>query len=100
MREGHGDLHLANAVLIGDEATAFDCIEFDPALRWIDVMSDVAFLTMDLKAHGRPDLAFGFLDAYLQRSGDYGGLRVLRFYEVYRPARSSWLARRQAPGAC
>lgn len=84
VREGHGDLHLANAVLIGDEATAFDCIEFDPALRWIDVMSDVAFLTMDLKAHGRPDLAFGFLDAYLQRSGDYGGLRVLRFYEVYR----------------
>ena len=84
LREGHGDLHLANAVLIGDEATAFDCIEFDPVLRWIDVMSDVAFLTMDLKAHGRPDLAFHFLDAYLQCSGDYGGLRVLRFYEVYR----------------
>ena len=84
VREGHGDLHLANAVLIGDEATAFDCIEFDPALRWIDVMNDVAFLTMDLKAHGRPDLAFHFLDVYLQRSGDYGGLRVLRFYEVYR----------------
>ncbi|MGV8804697.1 MAG: bifunctional aminoglycoside phosphotransferase/ATP-binding protein [Polaromonas sp.] len=84
VREGHGDLHLANAVLIGDEAMAFDCIEFDPALRWIDVMSDVAFLTMDLKAHGRPDLAFRFLDGYLQRSGDYGGLRVLRFYEVYR----------------
>jgi predicted kinase len=84
VRECHGDLHLANAVLIGDEVTAFDCIEFDPALRWIDVMSDVAFLTMDLRAHGRNDLAFRFLDTYLQRSGDYPGVRVLRFYEVYR----------------
>lgn len=84
VRECHGDLHLANAVLMDDEVTAFDCIEFDPALRWIDVMSDVAFLTMDLKAHGRSDLAYGFLDAYLQRSGDFAGVRVLRFYEVYR----------------
>jgi aminoglycoside phosphotransferase family enzyme/predicted kinase len=84
VRECHGDLHLANAVRIGDDVTAFDCIEFDPALRWTDVMGDVAFLTMDLKAHGRADLAFGFLDDYLQRSGDYGGVAVLRFYEVYR----------------
>lgn len=84
VREGHGDLHLANAVQVGDEVLAFDCIEFDPALRWIDVMSDLAFLTMDLQAHGRTDLAFRALDAYLQRSGEYAGLRVLRFYEVYR----------------
>lgn len=93
VRECHGDLHLANAVLIDDDVTAFDCIEFDPALRWIDVMSDVAFLTMDLNAHGRSDLAFGFLDAYLQRSGDYAGLRVLRFYEVYRALVRALVAR-------
>jgi aminoglycoside phosphotransferase family enzyme/predicted kinase len=84
VRECHGDLHLANAVRIGEDVTAFDCIEFDPALRWTDVMGDVAFLTMDLTAHGRADLAFGFLDAYLQHSGDFGGVAVLRFYEVYR----------------
>jgi hypothetical protein len=93
VRECHGDLHLANAVLIGDEVTAFDCLEFDPALRWIDVMSDVAFLTMDLKAHGRSDLAFGFIDAYLQHSGDYAGVRVLRFYEVYRALVRALVAR-------
>jgi len=84
VRECHGDLHLGNVVLIGGDATAFDCLEFDPALRWIDVMSDVAFLTMDLKAHDHSGLAFRFLDAYLQRSGDYPGVEVLRFYEVYR----------------
>ncbi|MEP6966156.1 MAG: AAA family ATPase [Polaromonas sp.] len=93
MRECHGDLHLANTVLIGNEVTAFDCIEFDPALRRIDVMSDVAFLTMDLKAHGRGDLAFRFLDVWLQHSGDYPGLRVLRFYEVYRALVRALVAR-------
>ena len=84
VRECHGDLHLANVVLLDTEVTAFDCVEFDPALRQIDVLSDVAFLTMDLKANGRSDLAFRFLDAYLQCSGDYAGVPVLRFYEVYR----------------
>ncbi|MHB9050684.1 MAG: AAA family ATPase, partial [Thiomonas delicata] len=47
VREGHGDLHLANVVALGEDVTAFDCIEFDPGLRWIDVQSDIAFLTMD-----------------------------------------------------
>lgn len=90
VREGHGDLHLDNLVVLDAgargpaEATAFDGIEFDPALRWIDVMADIAFTTMDLRAHGRADLAFRFLDAYLQRGGDYAGARVLRLYEVYR----------------
>ncbi len=84
MRECHGDLHLANAVKLGSDVVGFDCIEFDPALRWTDVMSDVAFLAMDLQAHGRGDLAFRFLDAYLQRSGDYAGVPVLRFQQVYR----------------
>ncbi|MEB0057702.1 MULTISPECIES: AAA family ATPase [unclassified Variovorax] len=84
VRECHGDLHLANIVRLDGELTAFDCIEFDPALRWIDVMSDVAFLTMDLAAHHRPRLAFRFLDAWLQHSGDYAGMAVFSFYEVYR----------------
>jgi len=84
IRDCHGDLHTGNVALIDGELVPFDCIEFDPGLRWIDVMSDVAFLTMDLKAHGRPDLAFRFLDGWLQRSGDHAGLRVLPFYEVYR----------------
>jgi len=84
VRECHGDLHLDNVVMLAGELTAFDCIEFDPALRWIDVMSDVAFLVMDLLAHGRRELAFGFLDDYLACSGDYGGVAVLRYYLVYR----------------
>ena len=84
VREGHGDLHLSNLVVLEDEVTAFDCIEFDPGLRWIDVVCDIAFITMDLRAHGRRDLAFRFLDRWLEAGGDHGGLAVLRYYEVYR----------------
>ncbi|HJV96167.1 MAG TPA: AAA family ATPase [Albitalea sp.] len=99
VRECHGDLHLANVVLLGDDATAFDCIEFDPALRWIDVASDIAFLVMDLLAHGRRDLAFRFLNAWLEDSGDVGGLAPLRYYLVYRAlVRAQVGLLRQAPG--
>jgi aminoglycoside phosphotransferase family enzyme/predicted kinase len=84
VRECHGDLHLDNVVRLGGELTAFDGIEFDDGLRFIDVLSDAGFLAMDLQAHRRPDLATVFLNAYLEVTGDYDGLPVLRFYMVYR----------------
>jgi aminoglycoside phosphotransferase family enzyme/predicted kinase len=101
IRDCHGDLHLSNTVVLGEDVTAFDCIEFDPALRRIDVMSDVAFLTMDLKARGRSDLAHRFLDVYLEGRGDYDGLRVLRFHEVHRALVRDLVAslRPRAPGS-
>ncbi len=84
VRECHGDLHLGNVVLIDGVPVLFDCIEFDARLRSIDVMSDVAFAVMDLEHHGLPRLAARFLNAYLEETGDYTGLRVLHFYLVYR----------------
>lgn len=84
VREVHGDMHLGNVTQLDGRCTVFDCIEFNPALRWIDVMSDVAFMAMDLHSHARHDLAHRFVNAYLERSGDYAGVRVLRYYLVYR----------------
>jgi len=84
VRECHGNLHLGNIVLIGKHPVPFDGIEFNPALRWIDVMDEVAFLVMDLMYGRRPDLAFRFLNAYLEATGDYAGVSVLRFYMAYR----------------
>jgi hypothetical protein len=84
IREGHGDLHLANMVKLENRIVLFDCLEFDPELRWLDLMNDVAFLAMDLMAHGREDLAYIFLNSYLEQAGDYPGIAVLRFYLVYR----------------
>jgi len=84
VRECHGDLHLGNIALIGDDPTPFDCIEFNADLRWIDVMNEVAFLVMDLTDHRLPGLAIRFLNTYLEETGDYAGLAVLRYYMVYR----------------
>jgi len=84
VRECHGDLHLGNIAVIDGEITIFDCIEFNDELRWIDVMSEVAFTVMDLADRGRSDLAHRFQNAYLEITGDYGGLVVYRFYLVYR----------------
>lgn len=83
VRECHGDLHLGNAFMEGSRAVLFDCIEFSARLRWTDVMADVAFAFMDL-ARRDERLAWRFLDRYLQHTGDYAGLAVLRYYCVYR----------------
>ena len=84
IRECHGDLHLANLAWFEGEITPFDCIEFSANLRWIDVISEIAFLAMDLHDKKRPDMAWRLLNAYLQQSGDYAGLALLRYYLAYR----------------
>ncbi len=84
IRECHGDLHLRNLAWINDSAVAFDCIEFNPALRWIDVINDIAFLVMDLQERGEPHLAQRLLNRYLEISGDYEGMQLLSFYLLYR----------------
>jgi predicted kinase len=84
VRECHGDLHLGNLALIDGHVAIFDGIEFNGELRWIDVISEVAFLVMDLEHRGRADLARRALSAYLEQSGDYAGVPLLRFYVVYR----------------
>jgi len=84
VRECHGDLHLRNLAWVDDRPLAFDCIEFNPALRWIDVISEVAFLVMDLQDHDQARLARRFLNGYLEHGGDYAGVRMLPFYLVYR----------------
>jgi predicted kinase len=62
----------------------FDCIEFNPKYRWIDVLSEIAFLCMDLEERGRRDLAWILLNHYLEVTGDYEGMAVFRYYRTYR----------------
>ena len=84
VRECHGDLHLNNVVSLDGGVAAFDSIEFDPALRWIDVLDDIAFPVMDFMAYGRVDFAFRLLNRWLDGTGDHAGLPALRFSLVYR----------------
>ena len=101
VRECHGDLHLANVLQLDGLASAFDAIEFDAELRWIDVLDDIAFLAMDLIAHGQQGLAARFINAYLDASGDHDGLPALRFFMVRRAlVRAQVMALREQQAVC
>ena len=84
VREGHGDLHLGNMVLLADRITVFDCLEFSDTLRWIDVISDLAFIVMDLQEHGQGRLAMRLLNRWLEQSGDWEAMDLWRWYSCYR----------------
>lgn len=84
VRECHGDMHLRNMALVNDEVLIFDCIEFNSEFRWIDVMSEVAFVVMDLDDRAQPGFSTQFLNEYLEICGDYHGLTLLPYYLVYR----------------
>lgn len=84
IRECHGDMHRGNIALVDGDLVIFDGIEFNPGLRWIDTMSELAFLAMDLEEAGEIERARRLVNRYLELTGDYGGLRVLDFYKVYR----------------
>jgi aminoglycoside phosphotransferase family enzyme len=64
--DGHGDLHARNIFLAG-EPVVFDCIEFNPHFRRLDVLNELAFLCMDLEARGHDALSRHFMEAYRQR---------------------------------
>ena len=99
-RECHGDLHLQNLLWRDGKIVAFDALEFDRKLRDIDVISEIAFLAMDLQAHDRADLAYELLNRYFEVGGDYGGIEVLPFYLVYRAlVRAKVAAIKQAQSA-
>jgi len=84
IRACHGDIHLNNIVLLNHQALIFDCIEFNEAFRWIDVINDIAFLAMDLERIKQPRLAQYFVNRYCEYTGDYEGLLLLKFYKSYR----------------
>ena len=84
IRQCHGDMHTGNMVLWQNQIFLFDCIEFNEHLSNIDVISDLAFLFMDLDHGGEPRLAWRLLNNYLMETGDYIALPLLLFYALYR----------------
>jgi hypothetical protein len=99
VRECHGDLHSRNIVHYDGRLIAFDCIEFDPAFRWIDVADDVAFLIMDLEAGGFRLHAQAFRSGYLADSGDFAACRLLRLYQTHRALVRAKITGLEAAGA-
>lgn len=65
VRRCHGDLHLANIVVIDEQPVLFDAIEFDAQMATVDVLYDLAFTLMDLLHHDQPHAANIVLNRYL-----------------------------------
>ncbi|MFI5005263.1 MAG: AAA family ATPase [Solirubrobacterales bacterium] len=83
VREVHGDLR-AEHILLNGAVRVVDCVEFDRALRELDVADDLAFLAMDLTARGGERFARMLVEAYREAGGDPGEDRLIAFYAAHR----------------
>lgn len=81
--DGHGDLHARNICLIEPPAI-YDCIEFNPSFRCGDTALEHAFLVMDLRFRGHPELARLYLATVLAESGDGSAAEVVSLFARYR----------------
>jgi uncharacterized protein len=84
IRDGHGDLQCEDTFCLDDGPRILDCIEFDDGLRHGDVVSDVAFLAMDLERCGSSKLAYRLFDWYHEFSGDTPPRSLVDHYIAYR----------------
>ncbi len=79
----HGDLHSKN-IFIDSKIFVFDCIEFNEDFRFIDVVSEIAFMAMDLDANNEQMLSRLFVEEYQKLSEDKDLLKLLNLYKSYR----------------
>lgn len=86
VRQGHGDLHLRNIVLLDGKPTLFDAVEFNDEISCIDVLYDLAFLLMDLSRRQLPRHANLVWNRYLEENADLDGLRLLPLFLSCRAA--------------
>ena len=87
-------------MLVGERVQIVDCVEFDRALRELDVADDLAFLVFDLAAHGGERFGALLVQAYRDAGGDPGaGLadRLLRRLPRARARQGRARAGRQLP---
>ena len=84
VRDGHGDLQAEDIFCLDDGPRILDCIEFDDRLRHGDVLSDVAFLAMDLERLGSPAAGQRFLAFYREFAGETYPASLAAHYIAYR----------------
>jgi uncharacterized protein len=84
VREGHGDLRAEHVLVENDGVRVVDCLEFDPALRELDVGDDLAFLVFDLAARGGKRFGRVLVQSYREAGGEPGDDRMIAFYATYR----------------
>ena len=80
----HGDFHSANVFIIGDEIYIFDAIVFNKRFPNCDVISEIAFMAMDLDFNGEHELSNLFIGHYRELNQDDDIPKLLNFYKCYR----------------
>jgi hypothetical protein len=85
VRDCHGDLRAEHVIVPAQRPVyVYDCVEFNPELRQIDVAADISFLVMDLTRLGAEGSAVQLIDAYRRADGDPGDDALLSFFASYR----------------
>jgi aminoglycoside phosphotransferase family enzyme/predicted kinase len=84
VRKCHGDLHLGNVLFLDGRFVPFDGIEFNDSFSQVEGLDEVAFLAMELSEHGYVGHCRRLLNRYVEATGDYGGLPLLRYFLAYR----------------
>ncbi len=84
VKECHGDFYSKN-VFLTDEIKVFDCIEFNNDINFTDIVTEIAFMSMDLDAFNERKLSKKFVNHYIELSGDKKGFsKLLNLYKSYR----------------
>lgn len=81
--EGHGDLRPEHIYLV-PHPLVIDCIEFNAEFRQLDVLDELAFLTVECAALGAEWIGTEVLQQYGQATGDRVSNRLAAFYTSYR----------------
>jgi hypothetical protein len=81
--DGHGDLRPEH-IYLADRTQIIDCVEFNPEFRRLDVLDELAFLSMECSFHGAPEAGGRILQRYCQTCADAPPAELLTFYLCYR----------------
>lgn len=84
VRDGHGDLLCEDVFCLPDGPRVLDCLAFADRLRHGDVLGDIAFLAMDIEAHGHPELAALLLREWGEALGEDHPASLADHYVAYR----------------
>ena len=79
--DGHGDLRPEHIAVDG-KPRIIDCIEFRSDLRQLDPASELAYLALECRRLGGPEIEQTLLRRYRERSGDLPPPVLVRFYRT------------------
>ena len=81
--EAHGDLRPEHVCLELRRPVIIDCLEFNQALRTLDVASELAFFALECERLGAPEIGDLVLHKCTEETGDAPTPQLLAFYKAY-----------------